>query len=279
VADVRYASCPALERLAGLPDEEMSLAAGALAIASDEYPELDHDESLAILDALADQARPRVEAASCELERVRSLMGFLHDEVGFRGNLQSYYDPRNSFLNDVLSRGLGLPITLGVVFIEVAKRLGIELTGVNFPGHFLLRFEGQETVFLDPFDPTQLMCAGDCRQLLDRMSEGRVAFDESYLAPMSVRQILVRMLKNLKMLYFKEGCFERAVQCIDRILLLSPEQALELRDRGVAHLKLEDHRGALEDLQRYLEACPGAPDRGAVQGTVDYLRLRLKPLN
>jgi regulator of sirC expression with transglutaminase-like and TPR domain len=280
VADERGLCCSELQRLAGLPDEDIDLAKGALAIAADAYPELDFCESLAILDALADQARPRLESVAGAAERVRALAAFLHEEVGFRGNLDAYYDPRNSYLNDVLSRGLGIPITLAVIYIEVAKRLGLELKGVNFPGHFLLRYEGAEgPLFLDPFDPTRFMCPGDCKALLCQMSEGKVTFDDRFLEPATSRQVLVRMLKNLKLVHFQQGQLEKAVRTIDRILMIAPDQTLEYRDRGVAFLKLEDHRAALDDLTRYLELVPGAADRVAVQATVRYLEMRVEPLN
>ncbi len=279
MTDESTPNCAAFERLAELPDEAIELAPAALAIAADEYPDLDTVESLAILDALADQARPRVEKAGCGLERVKALIGFLHEEVGFRGNLDSYYDPRNSFLNDVLSRGLGIPITLAIVYIEVARRLGLTLRGVNFPGHFLLRFDGEETVFIDPFDPCHFMCPTECETLLSVMSEGRIRFDARFLEPATPRQIVVRILKNLKLVYFRQGKLDRAVAVIDRILQLAPDQIVEYRDRGVAHLKLEDHRAALEDLTKYLGGDGEAPDRSAVQATVDYLRLRVAPMN
>lgn len=280
MADEHGLCCNELQRLAGLPDEDIDLAMGALAIAADAYPDLDFCESLAILDALADQARPKLESVRDDAERVCALAAYLHEEVGFRGNLDAYYDPRNSYLNDVLSRGLGIPITLAIIYIEVAKRVGLQLKGVNFPGHFLLRYESPEgPLFLDPFNPTRFMCPGDCKALLSHMSEGKVTFDESFLAPASARQVLVRMLKNLKLVHFQQGQLEKAVRTIDRILMLAPDQTLEYRDRGVAFLKLEDHRAALEDLTRYLELVPTAPDRSAVQATVRYLEMRIEPLN
>ena len=273
--------CNELQRLAGLPDEDIDLATGALAIAADAYPDIDFCESLAILDALADQARPRLERVTGPTERVRALATYLHEEVGFRGNLDAYYDPRNSYLNDVLSRGLGIPITLAIIHIEVAKRVGLELKGVNFPGHFLLRFDGgpDGPLFLDPFNPTSFLCAGDCAKLLAEMSDGKVKFDEEFLEPATARQVLVRMLKNLKLVHFQSGELTRAVTAIDRILMLAPDQSLEYRDRGVAWLKLEDYRAAKGDLVRYLELVPGAPDRAAVEATVRYLEIRLEPLN
>lgn len=279
MADDHLSARVRLQRIAALPDADIDLATAALVIAAEEYSGLDIEENLAVLDALADQARGRLERAPTELERVRSLAHFLHCEAGFRGNLEAYYDPRNSFLNDVLSRGLGIPITLAVVYIEVGRRLGVRLRGVNFPGHFLVRYDGCEPSYLDPFAPERLLDGQDCERLLAVMSEGRVRFDPSFLEPVSARHILVRMLKNLKLIYFGEGRLEKAIAAIDRILLLMPDQAPEYRDRGVAHLKLEAHRAALEDLTQYLARAIDAPDRPAVTSACASLRARIADLH
>jgi regulator of sirC expression with transglutaminase-like and TPR domain len=279
VAEGEISARADLARWASTPDDKIDLALAALAIAGDEYPDLDVSESLAILDALADQARVQLERAPEAVDRVRALVTFLHEDVGFRGNLEAYDDPRNSFLNEVLVRGLGIPITLAIVYMEVSKRLGLTLSGVNFPGHFLVRYDSAPPLYIDPFAPSRLMCAGECEQLLAVMSEGQIGFKTSFLEPATPRQILVRLLRNLKLIYFRQGCLDKAVSAIDRILLLRPTEGVEYRDRGVAHLKLCEHRAALEDLTRYLELCHEAPDRSVVKTTIDYLRLRLAPLH
>jgi regulator of sirC expression with transglutaminase-like and TPR domain len=265
--------------LAHRPDEELDVALGAALIAAEEYGTLRPDALLGELDRLAEPLNARLGAEGEPEVRLRALTSYLHDELGFSGNTDDYYDPKNSFLSDVLERRVGIPITLATVYIEVGRRVGVRLAGVAFPGHFLLRFEGNAVCFLDPFAPSHLMSIDDTRALFMQLGGEAGEFDERYLAPASPRTILVRMLRNLKLIYLKTDELEKAAAIIDRILLLCPDDLREYRDRGIAYMKLEAYLLALPDLLRYLEGSPHAPDRAAITAAVDYLHEQVAGLN
>ncbi len=235
--------------------DAIDLAEAALLIAAEAYPGLDVAHYLARLDALADAVRPRLGGASSATERVRALLHALGVEQGFAGNQRDYYDVRNSFLNEVLERRTGIPITLAVVYLEVARRLGLPVRGIAFPGHFLLKYVGTEEVIFDPFFG-QPLNQRDCLERL-RAALGRQAvLEPGHLAAASVREILVRMLRNLKQLYSQQRQFEPALACSERILLVSPELPHELRDRGLLYHQLECYAAAQTDLERFLALQP-----------------------
>src|SRR3954453_20308426 len=201
-------SSPARERFAAiaeLPDERIDLAEAALWIAAEEQPGLDPALWLARLDEMDARLRPRLQEVPGELDRVERLAGFLVDEVGLRGNAEDYYDPRNSLLNEVLARGLGIPLTLALVYMEVGRRAGVPLVGVGFPGHFLLRHSLYPQLLLDPFEGGRVLTEQDCRQMLEKLSGGSLPFDARLLRPSSPRQILIRMLNNLRGIYLNRG--------------------------------------------------------------------------
>jgi regulator of sirC expression with transglutaminase-like and TPR domain len=201
------------------PEEELDLGQAALLIAEPEYPELDIAEYLLDLDHLAAAARPRLEGLSEGSARAAALVQYLLEEEGFRGNLGEYEDPRNSFLNEVLDRRLGIPITLSVVMIEVARRLGIPLRGISFPGHFLIGTEGRRPILLDPFTG-QALQAGHLAELLGRIYGQRRAPRPDELQPASKHSILLRMLHNLRNLYMRQGDGARQRLAEERIRVL-----------------------------------------------------------
>ncbi len=254
--------------IAGLPDERIDLAAAALWIAAEEHPGLDPALWLARLDEMAACLRPRLDGVGGDLDRVALLAGFLADDVGLRGNAEDYYDPRNSLLNEVLGRGLGIPITLAVVYIEVGRRAGVPLAGVGFPGHFLLRHALCPGLLFDPFDRGRLLTQEDCRAMLERLSGGSIAFDPRLLKPASPRQILIRMLNNLWRIYLHRGDFLRAIAALDRVLLLDPDDVGARRDRGLLSLRWGDPAGGICDLEHYLVLAPEAPDQTAIEGLI-----------
>jgi regulator of sirC expression with transglutaminase-like and TPR domain len=254
--------------IAGLPDERIDLAAAALWIAAEEQPGLDPALWLARLDEMAACLRPRLDGVGGDLDRVALLAGFLADEVGLRGNDEDYYDPRNSLLNEVLGRGLGIPITLALVYIEVGRRAGVPLAGVGFPGHFLLRHELRPGLLFDPFDRGRLLTQEDCRTMLERLSGGSIAFDTRLLRPASPRHILIRMLNNLRRVYLHRGEFLRTIAALDRVLLLDPDDVGARRDRGLLSLRWGDPSGGIGDLERYLVLEPEAPDHAAIEGLI-----------
>jgi regulator of sirC expression with transglutaminase-like and TPR domain len=271
-------ACDPRERFAELarrPDARIDLALAALWIAAEEYPALDPDAYLARLDALAAAGVPRLRAAGSDAERAERLLRFLHDEQGFRGNEERYDDPRNSFLNEVLDRRTGIPITLAVVLLEVARRAGLELRGVSFPGHFLVKLDGPRPVVLDPFFGRVLGLAECGARLRAALGEAAAFSPERHLRAATPREILVRMLTNLKHLYLRGRDFGRSLACSERILLLTPDAPLELRDRGLLFERLECFAAAAADLERFLQ---GAPDDESAPAIRDRLRaLRARP--
>lgn len=261
--------------IARRPDREIDLGEAALLIAAAEYPALDVGHWLARLDALAESARPHVEPLSCDLQRLVALLSVLYGEYGLRGNADDYYDPKNSFLNEVLERRLGIPISLAVVAIEVGRRVGVPLAGVGFPGHFLLRHGLHPQILLDPFDNGRLLTAHECGELLEKVSAGRIRFRPSLLQPVGPRQILVRMLANLRGIYAYRGEVGKALGVMDRIVLLDPHEGCHRRERGLLRLKAGDPAGGLEDLELYLAGCPEAADAEEVERVVAEARRRV----
>ena len=219
----------ALEQFAlAAGSDEINLAQMALLIASAEYPDLDTREELRALDSLAAGASRRLGKEADPLARANALSEYLFDEVGFRGNREDYYDPRNSFLNEVLGRRLGIPITLSLVYIEVGKRLGMPLVGVGMPGHFLVRVSvGQEDVMIDPFNRGILLSEQESAQRLQEIAGAAVPWDRSYLAPVSDRELIERILRNLRAIYSDRHDHPRALRATEWLLALQSQSPLE----------------------------------------------------
>lgn len=247
---------------------ELDLAAAALAISAEENPALDPAPWLAELDALAAELAPRLEGlgtgAAGEIARLDALRRFLFVDKGFRGERDDYYDPVNSMLDRVLERRAGIPITLAIVVLEVGRRVGIPLLGVGFPGHFLVRHALHPRVLLDPFEG-RFVNHCDCREILARLAGGSIRFHPRLLAPVDGRSILLRLLNNLRGVYAARGDAARMLATLDRMLLLAPQDAVHLRERGLLHLHRGDLSRALDDLGRYVSIEPEAPDRDAVE--------------
>jgi len=239
-----------------------SMAPAALIIARIEFPRLDPQPYLERLDALGAGAALAVErsvagGASAAVARVNALNEFLFEEMRFSGS-NDYEDPRNSCLNEVLDRRTGIPITLAVVYMEVAKRAGIQIEGVNFPGHFLVRCPAMNDamgsdLIIDPFHGGALLSEHKCRVLLQKHVGSKVAFSKSLVAPATRMEIVVRMLLNLKLLYVHMRSFPQARAITEMLLALNPSALSELRDRGLLAYHLNDVTGALRDLQTYLK--------------------------
>jgi regulator of sirC expression with transglutaminase-like and TPR domain len=239
------------------------LAAAALVIARIEYPRLDPERYLGQLDAMGDAARRAIERTivatgdNSTLTLIRGVNDYMFEQQHFAGNRDRYEDPRNSCLNEVLDRRTGIPITLSVVYMEVARRAGLQIDGVNFPGHFLVRcpeVSGRNSngLIIDPFHGGALLSEYDCRLLLQHV-DGDVAFNKSLLAPATRLQIIVRMLLNLKRLYVHMRSFPQARDVTELLLAMTPSALSELRDRGLLAYHLNDVTGALRDLQTYLK--------------------------
>jgi regulator of sirC expression with transglutaminase-like and TPR domain len=244
------------------------LATAALTIARVEYPSLAIDAHLGELARMGQEAAERVARADGDrLESIRIFNEYLYDEQGFVGNRDRYDDPRNSFLNEVLERRTGIPITLAVVYLEIARRAGLRVAGVNFPGHFLLRasdeasrHEKSEFIIIDPFHGGALLSETDCRELLRQHVGDEAAFDRSLLEPATRHQIIVRMLVNLKRLYVRMRSFPQARFISHLLLTVDPSAIAELRDRGLLAYHLQDFAAALRDLEEYLRLSP-RPER------------------
>jgi len=242
--------------LACAAEDRIDLAEGALLIAAESYPDLDISEYLRRLDTLAHEARAFVSAARSGSERVARLNHFLFVEKRFVGNQKRYYDSRNSFLNEVLDRHTGIPITLSLVYMEVARRLGLPVEGVGFPGHFLAKYVGDEEIIIDAFFG-EVLSEDDCQERLQSILGPETRFDRRYLRSARPKEILARMLGNLKHAHVNAEEFEAALSCSERILMLTPEAPQELRDRGLLYERLECYGPAVADLQRFLELAPG----------------------
>ncbi len=271
-------------RIAGMRDEDVSLAEGALWIAASEYPGLAIDDYLACLHDMAAKLRGRLRADIAIADKLMALNHYLFDELGFSGNSDDFYDPRNSFLNEVIERRVGIPITLGVVYIEIGRRIGLGLHGVSFPGHFLVKCALRDgIVVLDPYSRGVSLDADELQQRLRAAgSPGDVdgAILAHLLGAASNKEVLGRMLRNLKGIYVERADWLRALSASERVIALLPDDAgEEYRDRAGIYLKLECIRAALGDFNTYLRQCPGAADAETVTAQIAELAPRVARLN
>jgi regulator of sirC expression with transglutaminase-like and TPR domain len=286
----KLAAAEARRRFAGevlRPDAEVSLARAALLVAAEEEPRrCDVEGCLRLLGELGEGARARIERAAADPVEagargaVEALNQYLFGELGFRGNEADYYDPRNSLLHHVLERRTGIPITLSIVYMEVGRRAGLSVEGVGLPGHFVVRaFEpGGAPVLVDPFN-AKATDEEECQQRLDLIYGGRVTLGAEHLRAAGVREILARVLGNLKGVYAQAQMSGRALAAVERILLLSPHDLEERRDRGMLLAQLGRLPEAVADTQSYLNLRPDAPDAEAVREQLKKMRARLSMLN
>jgi regulator of sirC expression with transglutaminase-like and TPR domain len=244
--------------LQALNEPGEALAPAALAIARVEYPALDPAPYLLRLERMGEAAAGRLQRqdAGDTSALIATLNAYLFEELGFSGNREHYDDPRNSFLNEVLDRRLGIPISLAVIYLEIGRHAGLRLEGVNFPGHFLVRVLGAEDAIVDPFHAGALLSEVDCRQLLRQHLGDEAAYDRGLLATATRQHIVVRMLVNLKRLYVRMRSFPQARAIADLLLAVDPSALSELRDRGLLAYHMEDFASALRDLEAYLRLMP-----------------------
>jgi regulator of sirC expression with transglutaminase-like and TPR domain len=258
-----------VERLLdALRDERsrVTLDIAALELASIEFPGLDLEPSLFRLENLADQIASQLTPNASGLEFIKATNELLFNVLQFRGNEGQYYDPRNSCLNSVLTRRLGIPISLSVVYIELARRLSRPVYGVGLPGHFIVAYEDAESrLWVDPFNGGRILSFADCCALARQTAGVDVRSNPAVLAPVNNRQILVRMLSNLKAIYLRGEAFDKARQVLDVLISAMPEYAEEYRHRGLVHLRQLNHRAAKADLETYLRLEPDSPEREQIQ--------------
>jgi regulator of sirC expression with transglutaminase-like and TPR domain len=273
-----------LERFAELVSrEQFGLAEACLLIAQDEYPALDVAACVDQLEAIAASVRGRLAPDASAEQRVAAINRHLFGELGFRGNVEAYYDPRNSYLNEVLERRIGIPITLSIVYLEVARRAGLAAQGVAFPGHFMVKVRLQRgALVLDPFGGGAVQSERDLRERLEQALPNGLAGPtalEPFLEVATAREIVARCLRNLKSIYLQSGALESALAVMQRMLLVVPESAEELRDRGLVYARLECFRPAAADLQNYLRRRPDAPDAAEIHAQLASLKAAGARLN
>ena len=265
--------------LLALPDPAIDMAEAALLVACEEYPDLDVETYRTRLDEWGREARRR-SAGLTAAEGVRVVNRLLFVELGFSGNERDYYDPRNSFLNEVLDRRTGIPITLSTLFVEVARRAGLPAYGVGLPGHFIVKvaLPGDDWL-LDPFHGGARLSQADCQRRLDRIFDGKLRMAPDMLRPCGPRQMLERLLQNLKAIYVRKQDFERALGVVELLLRVTPESADELRDRGLLYAALDCYTLAAADLEAYLERAPRAEEAPALREKIQDLRARAARVN
>jgi len=255
------------------PEPEIGLARAALLIAKEQYPQLSVDHYLARLDQLAEEVKDRLAEETAPLVVLGELIRVLYERHDFRGNKDAYYDPRNSFLNDVIDRGLGIPLTLGIVLLEVGWRLELPLQGVNFPHHFLVRYRGEGLdLLIDPFDGGQLRFEDQAQEFLDRVYGGMVRVQDSFLRRATRREMLGRLLRNLKSLYINTHDYDHALSIVERLLVLHPEAPDEHRSRAILLMRLGRGPEAAAELEAYLGLAPEAADARRIAGMLRRLR-------
>lgn len=274
------------------PDAQLDLAQGALMMADVAYPNLNISRYQRRLDALAEVVREALGTTAARLRQphwlrqrvlathvLDTMRETLAEREGLTGNTADYYDPRNTFLHETLDRGVGMPITLSVIYLEVARRLRIPLRGVGLPSHFMVKWplprdEGGD-IYLDAFHRGQLLDAGECRRfVLELMSASGIPpyFDPRWTAPLGSRAILTRMLNNLKVIYLHRGETRLALEVVERLVLLRPDMPEELRDRGLLRLALGEVLFAVADIAAYAERAPAAPEVGRLRRRIAELR-------
>lgn len=251
------------------PDDQLDLLRCTLLIARDEYPNLDIEAYIRRLDEWAAQVKQLIPPDAGQEAKVRRLNHFLFNHLGFSGNTDDFYDPRNSYLNEVLDRRRGIPISLSVVYLELGRRLELPLQGVSFPGHFLVKFahQGGEVV-LDPFNHGISLSEEDLRRRLQDIFDENVEDLSPFLVSADNKDILVRMLSNLKAIYQNQGEGEQALKVVNKILVINPALTEQYRDRGLLLNSLECYHAALKDLQSYLKAKPEAEDAEPIRKLV-----------
>ena len=267
-----------LAELMRRPEEQISLAEAALVIAAVEYPNLDAQPYLRRLDAMAETVAGRVDGETDPFRIIAHINRFLFQEEGFFGNTQEYYDPRNSFLNEVLDRKVGIPITLSTVYLEIAGRLRFPLVGVGMPGHFLVKHPYFQ-ILIDPFGRGRILTESDCQRRMEQVLGDSVEFHKSFLDAVGKRHIVTRMLNNLRAVYLNARQYQKALDITDLALAVQPDFADEHKQRAALLLHLRRYSDAAAELHFYLEHSPEAEDAKEARETLANLRKTIAQLN
>ena len=253
-------------------DDQINLAKAALYIAQEEYPELEVDAYLNALDVMAAEVEERLPIERYPLKILKILNQYLYDDLGYMGNIKDYYNPHNSFLNDVIDLRTGIPITLSLIYLEIAQRLDFPMVGINMPGHFLIRPDFEDAgIFVDPFHEGEVLFEQDCEERLTKVYGYPVQLQPSFTAPVSPKHLLARMLTNLKFIYLNDRDLPKALAAVERILLLFPDAPKERRDRGLLSYQLGYWSQASQDLEMYLAMVPQAEDGGMIRQLLEKI--------
>jgi regulator of sirC expression with transglutaminase-like and TPR domain len=264
-------------------DDSIPLFEAALAIAQDVDPQLDLAAVQADVDRFAAQLQRRLAPDASNVQKLRMLNHYFYHELGFAGNINNYYDPDNSYVHRVINTRRGIPISLAVLYMELAQQIGLNVKGVSFPGHFLMKLSVQTgEIVLDPFNGSSLS-REDLEERLEPYFEqqgypGSIAL-ASFLHAAHPRDILVRMLHNLKALFIEQLRWQRLLGVQQRLMILLPDEITERRDRGLAYANLECPQAALEDIEAYLAERPHAADSEELRGRLPELREASKRLS
>jgi regulator of sirC expression with transglutaminase-like and TPR domain len=277
---------PVIEQFAALvapeiPDEKIDLLRAALIFARPEYPGLDESHYLSLIQEYADRVRSRRGESEDPAHTIASINAVLFEQQGFAGNQSEFYDPRNSYLNEVLDRKLGIPISLSVIYMEVAQRVGLPVFGVGLPGHFLLKhydLNGNQ-IFIDPYVAGRLLSPAECQTRLDEVYGGQMPLQPEFLNSVSRRQILTRMLNNLRSIYISQRNFKKALTTVDFILAIHPRSPDDLRQRALLRYNEGMLRPAINDLEEYLRLAPDASDAEEMKQTVLSIRRSIAMMN
>ena len=265
----------------GIDDERIDLLRAALVFCRIEYPEFDPTPYIHQVEQYAHRVAERIddpdEAAVC----IAALNQVLFQEEMFRGNTVDYYSPRNSFINDVLDRRLGIPITLSLLYLEVARRAGFPLFGVGMPGHFLLKHYdvSGRSILIDAFNCGAIVTEEDCRQKVKSIYSGQISLQPEFLLTVTRRQMLTRMLNNLRTIYLSQRDFRRAVRVVDLILVIYPRSPEDVKQRAALRYNLNDFSGALADFEEYVKMAPEASDAEEIGQTALSLRRQMAMMN
>ena len=247
-------------------DAQINLALAALYIAQEQFPELEPQAYLNALDTMAAAVQDRLPQPRYPLKVIQTINQYLFEDLGFIGNQKNYYDPDNSYLNQVIERRTGIPITLSMIYLEIAKRIDFPMVGIGMPGHFLIRPDFEDAgIYVDAFNQGEVLFPEDCEARLSQIYHQPVQLRAEFLAPVSSRQILVRTLTNLKIIYMNLEQFEKAVTIIELILFLLPNTITEKRDRGILYYQLNRWTEARQYLQDYLQQFPTAQDASVIR--------------
>ncbi|HYP08741.1 MAG TPA: transglutaminase-like domain-containing protein [Bryobacteraceae bacterium] len=266
------------ELLQGGPGDP-GLDVAALQIATVEYPEIFPSSFVELLDSYGRELKERVNPTADGEEFIQTMNEYLFEELGFQGNQDDYYHPANSCLNEVLTKRTGIPISLSVVYMEIARRVGRKVHGIGLPGHFIVQYEDADiTAFIDPFHAGRLMFETECYELAHEITGLDISSDSTVLKPVSKRQILIRMLNNLRSVYFQRQQPLKAIEVLNLLIEADPGSPDEYKQRGVCLAQVNRFAQARADLEAYLKLSPDAADREPVSQQIERINRYLAAL-